>query len=156
IHRRSVDDQFDRDFARLSHARALQVPVRLLVVAQLTNRVVQTFVQARGHAGRYAHGPRLVQLHLTAPRSDRQTVDSKIHQVPLAVRNVSPPFAHAFSPRIVIEPAVEFDVAASQPDSLAVDAGKVSLAADARAEPGVERVVPDVQLPWRGRVYGRD
>src|SRR5262249_7850251 len=35
IHRRSVDDQFDHHFARRSDARALQIPIRLLVETQL-------------------------------------------------------------------------------------------------------------------------
>src|SRR5215510_12258744 len=155
IHRRSINDQFDRHFARPSSARAFQIPVRLLVVAQFADRFVRLFIQPRGHARRYAYSLRPIQLHLTSPRPDRQVVDLKIYQVALAVRNVCAPVAHAFGPPVVGQ-LVELDVAAAQPHALAVDAREIGLAADARTEACVERVVPDVQFPRRGRVDGRD
>src|SRR5215475_161669 len=73
----------------------------------------------------------------------------------LAIRNVSAPFAHALGPAVVVE-FIKLDVAAAESDAFAVDAWEIGLAADARTEAGVERVVPDVQLPGRGRVDGRD
>src|SRR5262245_55356623 len=72
-----------------------------------------------------------------------------------SVRNVSAPFAHPLGPPSVVE-RVELDVAAPQSDAFAVDEREVGLAAYARAEAGVERVVPDVQLPGRRRVNGRN
>ena len=105
--------------------RAFQVPVRLLVVAQFADRFVRLFVQARGHTRRYADGFRITQLHFTALRPDRQVVDSKIHQVALAVRNVSAPVAHAFDPPVVAQP-IKFDITAAQPDALAVNDNRSS------------------------------
>src|SRR5262249_59163466 len=100
-------------------------------------------------------GSRLIQLHFALLCSYQPIVDAKINQVAPAVRNVSAPIAHALGPPVVVE-FIEFDVAAAESDAFPVDAREIGLAADARAEAGVERVVPDVQLPRRWRVNGRD
>src|SRR6185436_12204258 len=64
--------------------------------------------------------------------------------------------ADTVNPGVEVQLAIELDVAAAQADARAVDAGEVGFAADACAEAGVERVIPDVQLPDRRRVYSRD
>src|SRR5262245_38559496 len=124
-------------------------------MAQFADRFVRLFVQARGHTRRYEDGFRFTQFHFTAPRPDRQIVDPEIHQVALAVRNVSAPVAHAFDPTVVAQ-LIELDITAAQAHALAINAGEIGLAADARTEAGVERVIPDVQLPRRWRVDGRN
>src|SRR5262245_51109907 len=73
----------------------------------------------------------------------------------LGIRNVSAPFAHALGPAVVVE-FIKLAVAAAASDALAVDAWEICLAAGAPTESGAERFVPDVRLPGRGGVNGRD
>src|SRR5262249_51628915 len=74
----------------------------------------------------------------------------------LAVADVAAALLDALGPGIEVELAVQVDVATAQADALAVDAGEVRLATDARAVAAVEGVVPGIQLPDRRRVYRRD
>ncbi len=74
-----------------------------------------------------------------------------------AVGDIGSAELHAFAPLVEIELAFgKLDIDAAEPDALAVDAGKIGLAADPGAIAAVERVVPDVELPGGGRVDGRD
>ncbi len=72
--------------------------------------------------------------------------------------HVAAAVAQPVDPAVVVERLVlgQLDVGAAQADALAVDAGKVGLAADPGGVAAVERVIPDVQLPDGRRVDGRD
>src|SRR4051794_30845619 len=77
--------------------------------------------------------------------------------MPQAIAHVAAAIANAVGPGVVVEALVaELDIASPQPDALPVDARKIGLAADARREAAVERVIPDVHLPGIRRVDGRD
>src|SRR5205807_7860642 len=81
---------------------------------------------------------------------------AEVYEVALAVRDVGAAVAYAPHPRVVVEPPRHLNIRAAHADAVGVDAGEVRLAADARAEAAVERVIPDVQLPRGGRVGGGD
>ena len=84
-------------------------------------------------------------------------VDLKVDQVAVAVGDVGPALLDPFAPLVEVELAVgELDVNPAQADALAVDAGKVGLAAELGPVAAVERVIPDVELPGSGRVDARD
>ena len=73
-----------------------------------------------------------------------------------AVADVGPAFLDALAPAVEIEPAVfELDVDSPQADALAVNTGKIGLAADPRAKAAIQGVIPDVQLPRSRRVHRR-
>ena len=93
----------------------------------------------------------MVEAEFTAVDAEFDLVGLEIHEVALAIAHIGAAGADAFTPGIIIEPAVEFHIGAAQTHALAVDAGEVGFAADACAEAGVEGVIPNVQLPgvWR-------
>src|SRR5262245_9038889 len=69
-----------------------------------------------------------------------------------AIRHIATSRANAFAPGVVREAPGKMDIGAASAHSTIRDAGKIGLAADARAESAVQRVVPDVQLEDEGRV----
>src|SRR5262249_52391906 len=71
-----------------------------------------------------------------------------------SVADVAAPLLDALGPGVEFEFAVEVDVAASEPDALAVDAREIGLAADPAAVAAIQRVIPSVQLPDGRRVHG--
>ena len=73
----------------------------------------------------------------------------------LAVRRIVAALAQSRDPVVVVELRLP-DIAAAQPDALAIDARKIGLAADARSIADVQRVIPDIQFPGIRRVDGRD
>ena len=146
----SIDDDFDRDFARLTDARALEMPVRLLRSRRSANRAVGFFTEPRGDARRDASRSQVRRASIRCPASPiAHVVHFEIDQVARAVADVVAARADAFAPVVVSRACRQLHVAAAEADALAVDARKIRLAADARAEAGVERVIPDVQFPRR-------
>ena len=150
----AVHEDLDGHFALGAEAGALDVPVRFLVDAERLHFDVSLFVEAGGDPGFDFHFARLGELHFAAFLADFATVDLEFHEMTLAVADVVAAESNAFAPGVILELAIELHVAATEADLLAVDAGEVGLAADARAESGVERVIPDVQLPGVRRVDG--
>src|ERR1043166_499701 len=63
-----------------------------------------------------------------------------------AIADIIASLSNAFAPGIEIEFIVELYVRAAEADALAVDAWKIGLAANARAEADVESLIPHVQF----------
>src|SRR5262249_4609677 len=148
--------QFDRHLPCISDSRAFQIPVRFLVVAKFANRLGWRFIQTRCDLRSYANGGGFVELQLAALGPHEQTVHAEIDRMTFAIRHIRAATANAVHPGVKSQLIVEFDIATSQTDSLAVDAGEIGLAADAGAETAIERVIPDVEFPYRRRIYGRN
>src|SRR5690606_8108773 len=81
---------------------------------------------------------------------------AKIEQMAHAVTGVAAPGFDAVAPRIEIElrSGRKLYVASSESDALAVDAGKIGFAADARADAAIEHMIPYIQLPDGGGIDG--
>src|SRR5688572_9088844 len=68
------------------------------------------------------------------------------------IPRIQPALPNALHPIVIIELAFQLYIAAAQTYSLAVNAWKIRLATDAGAITHVERVIPDIQLPWVRRI----
>src|SRR5262249_38762012 len=154
--RLAVDHHLDRHLARVADAAFLQVPAGPGVPARLADglgRFSRLRLQQRRDVRLDLHLPRLLQAHLAPLQAHAQAVDREVHQVALAVADVAAPLLDALGPVLEAQLARHVHVTAPDPHALAIDAGEVRLPADATAVADVQRVIPDVQLPDRGRVH---
>src|SRR3954469_25051643 len=70
-----------------------------------------------------------------------------------AVRHVALAPAKSIQPSAIAERAIDLGVDAPLADARIRDARKIGLPRDARAEPDIERVIPDIELPNVRRVH---
>ena len=154
-HRLAIDDEFHRHLASLAETGPFDVPVRLLVVGALLQAGIGLLIQACRDPGGHPDAAGFGQLELALVLAERPLANLELHQVAPAIADVVSALSNALAPLVVIEFAIEFDIRPANPDPLAIDARKVRLATDARAEAGVQRLVPDIQFPNRGRVHHR-
>src|SRR5208337_1037728 len=154
-----IDDDLDGNFPALADPGPLDVPVGLLVERALVDRLRLggwLGIKQGSDPGADLDRRRRRELELAARLAHVAVAHAEIDEVAAAVADVGPAFLGALAPAVEIEPAVvELDVDAPQADALAVNAGKIGLAADPRAKAAVQGVIPDVELPGNWRVHRR-
>ena len=152
-HRKTVHDDFQGDFARVSDPSALHVPIRFLVVSQVMQSGVGLFIEQSRDFCRHANRPRLFQAELAFLFADRGIIHLELQKMASTIARIITPFAYAFTPIIKIQFGAKLHIGAPQTHPLAINAREVRLATDSRAKASVERLIPDVQLPNIGRVH---
>ena len=153
-HGHSVDDQFQRHLACPAEAGPLDLPDKAV-----SRRGVDFLIQQGCDLGGDVDGdvgflPVPVHAQLTPALAHRHVVHLEVEQVAVAVAHVVASQPDAFAPVVVGQLAVELHVAAAQAHALAVDAGEICLTTRAHAEPGVQAVIPHVQLRLRIGIDG--
>src|SRR5262249_24386003 len=147
VHGVTVDHDFDGNLSASANPGALDVPVRLLIERRLADalgRVGGFRFEQGGDTGDHFDRARLGQLDFAVLETDAQPVHGEIHLMALAIADVAPALFDSLSPLVEVELVFEVHVTAAEADALAVDAGKIGLAAYSAAVTTVERVIPDV------------
>ena len=114
-------------------------------------------VQIGGRLGRHLDRRRRIELELAPRLTHADVVYLEVDQMAAAITHIRPPLLDPLTPGVEIELAVgQFDVNAAETDAFAVNAREVGLAGNLAPVSAVKRVIPDVELPWRRGVDGRD
>ena len=100
------------------------------------------------------HCPSSRQPHLARIRSHLNVVHAEIHEMAPAIGNVASAGAQRLHPTAVTERAVNLGVDTTLPDAGVCDAREICLSGDARAEPNIQRVIPNVEFPGVRCVHG--
>ena len=130
------------------------MPVRLLTKLAPLDVDLRLLVEPGRCLNPEHHRASLGQLQRTPLLSHDDRVGPEVHQVTAPIPDIIASGSDSLAP-VFIRPAFwELHIATSQTHALAVDAGEIGLAAYAGAVAGIERVVPNVQLPRIGRVDG--
>ena len=163
----AVDDHLHRHLPRGADSSSLEMPVGLVVEAPGADclrcrRRLCVSQEGRDVTG-HRHRAGLVedaraQLAAIPRLPHRHVIDAELEDMREAVATVAAAILDPLHPGIEIErlPLVELHVDPPQPHPVTVDAGEVGLAADPRREAAIECVVPNVELPHRWRVDGRE
>ncbi len=171
--------EFHGHFARASDARSLEMPIWCLInrpimdVVRRTIAVVESsppevissvrrYAVASGRNGaevsRHLHSsvhcPSSYQPHLARIRSHLNVVHAEVHQMAPAIGHVASAGAQRLYPAAVTERPVNLGVYTTLPDAGVCDAREICLSGDARAEPDIQRVIPNVELPGVRCVHG--
>ena len=154
-HGLAIDNQLDGRLPGGPDARALDVPVRRVVIGKVVERRVRHRVKIPRRLRSYTDGRGRVKPDLARIRSNLGPVDAEVHKVALAFGDVAAARADGVQPGAVAERPRDFGVDAALPHAAVGDAGEIGLAGDPRAEPDVQRLVPDVELPKVGCIHGR-
>ena len=150
----AIDEELDLDISGVALSRPFDMPVGFLALGFAFHDGIDLFIEPAGEVDLGGNFSGFVQFNFAIVSADFLIVDGKVHEVAAAVADVIASRANSFAPFVVGEFAIDFDIAAAQPDALAIDTGEVGLAADAGAIADVESVIPDVELPDHRSVYG--
>src|SRR5437016_677410 len=112
-----------------------------LSVGKLSSSVISTVRPGR------ASSPFSRQLHLARIRSYLNVVHAEVHEMAPAIGHVASAGAQRLHPAAIRERSVNFGVDTALPNTGVRDAGEICLSGDARAEPDIERVIPNVEFP---------
>src|ERR1700674_3477846 len=93
------------------------------------------------------HCPPSRQPHLARIRSHLNVVYAEVHQMAPAIGHVASARAQRLYPVAVTERAVNLGIDAPLPDAGVGDAREIWLSGDARAEPDIQGVIPNVEFP---------
>ncbi len=153
-HWQAVDDDFNRHFARGTDARSFEIPVRLPVIAASAN--VSFGCSPDAPLLLLSRYRLLLKFDFAALSARQQSIDAKVQQVALAIRDVRAPIAQPIDPGIKVELCIKLDITAAETNTIAIYAWEISLTTDAGAKTDIERVIPDIELPDIGCVDRRD
>src|SRR4029078_10088169 len=127
------------------------MPIRLLLERPLADRFVRLFAQKGCSFDFDLHG--VAVLYCQHARSTAvssfahaQTVGAEIEQMCEPVAYIAAARTDSVYPTVEVQILIEFYIGATEAHALAVDAGKVALAADSRRVTAIKRVVPDIEL----------
>src|SRR6266436_7869054 len=99
------------------------------------------------------HRPSSRQPNLARIRSHVNIVHAEVHQMAPAIGHVASAGAQRLYPAAVTERPVNLGVDTTLTDARVCDAREICLPGDARAEPDIQRVIPNVEFPGIRRIH---
>ena len=155
-HHRPVHDNLDGHFSTSPEPGPLEIPIRRGIVGRASNQLVRDGLEICRRLDGDLHAPRAIEPQFALVGARLDAVHREVHQMALPIRDVVAAGFHRIDPFSIRQATVDLRIRARQANLVISDTGEIRLAADPRPEAGIQRVIPDVQLPDVRCIPGRN